>query len=186
MTTFNPASYGTVFETLIDVNRPVAIDEGSPDEALRAALENASIDSAFQLPVLSEDDAASCLSAAWLWNDFLDESHTISQDIHTPTGSYWHAIMHRRECDYSNSKYWFRKVGQHEVFQILAGRAVELAGGHDQYQLLEDGNWVPFAFVDLCQQAGRGDSSVLNYCQAVTRVEWELLFDYCYNRAVGS
>ena len=36
----------------------------------------------------------------WLYVDDLDQSHRVSQTVHTPTGSYWHAIMHRREGDF--------------------------------------------------------------------------------------
>ena len=44
--------------------------------------------------------AACCLCGLWLLHDFLDESHSLSQEITTDTGSYWHGIMHRREPDY--------------------------------------------------------------------------------------
>ena len=71
--------------------------------------------------------AACCIAGVWLLHDFLDESHTISQGIDTPSGSFWHAIMHRREGDFSNAKYWFRRVGQHPVFDALGQRAAELA-----------------------------------------------------------
>jgi hypothetical protein len=40
-----------------------------------------------------------CRAGLLLWNDDLDASHTIAQDIEDVTGSYWHAIMHRREGD---------------------------------------------------------------------------------------
>ncbi len=186
MTGFNSTDYGSVFAALIDSSRPVAIDAGNANTSLKTTLQNTDIENAFDSPITSSDFASSCLSAAWLWNDFLDESHTISQDIHTSTGSFWHAIMHRRECDYSNSKYWFRKVGNHDVFVPLAVQALDLAGGTDRFGLLDHGDWDPFAFVDLCQQAGNGDHSLLDYCRQVTRVEWELLFDYCYQRAVAS
>src|SRR4051794_32254466 len=45
------------------------------------------------------------VAGLWLWHDWLDESHRISQRVETADGSYWHAIMHRREGDFSNSKY---------------------------------------------------------------------------------
>src|SRR2546421_1194544 len=35
-------------------------------------------------------------SALWLYVDDLNRSHTVSQGIDNPTGSYWHGIMHRR------------------------------------------------------------------------------------------
>src|SRR5688572_27783268 len=52
--------------------------------------------------VASADDAAALLAGLWLWHDYLIESHHISQNLSTPTGSFWHAIMHRREGDFSN------------------------------------------------------------------------------------
>jgi hypothetical protein len=48
-----------------------------------------------------------------LWDEALDASHTISQNVHNRTGSYWHGLMHRMEGDYSNAKYWFRETGSH-------------------------------------------------------------------------
>ena len=76
---------------------------------------------------VNADMGACCIAAVWLVHDFLDESHEISQGIDTPSGSFWHGILHRREGDYSNAKYWFRHVGQHEVFELLGQRAGELA-----------------------------------------------------------
>src|SRR5579864_8970854 len=43
------------------------------------------------------DDAAAALAGLWLWLDGLDECHRIVQDIASPTGSFWHAILHRRQ-----------------------------------------------------------------------------------------
>jgi hypothetical protein len=57
----------------------------------------------------------------WLYVDELDRSHSISQDMKDATGSYWHAIMHRREGDFSNSRYWFHKAGKHPAMAQLPG-----------------------------------------------------------------
>ena len=51
--------------------------------------------------VRSPDDAKAVLAGLWLWHDWLDESHTISQALPSPAGSFWHAIMHRREGDFA-------------------------------------------------------------------------------------
>ncbi|MSR65297.1 MAG: hypothetical protein EXS18_05890 [Verrucomicrobiae bacterium] len=109
---------------------------------------------------LGSGDWAACVRAGlYLRFNFLDESHTISQGIHTVEGSYWHAIMHRREPDYSNSKYWFRKVGSHPVLKVLP-------------------NADPLAFVDLCEEAA-GDPALYKQAVELQRAEWLALFDHC-------
>ena len=50
------------------------------------------------------------LAGLWLWHDALEESHAIAQAIITSSGSLWHAILHRREGDYSNAKYWYERA----------------------------------------------------------------------------
>ena len=122
--------------------------------------------------------ADACRAGLWLAFDFLDESHRISQDIDTPEGSFWHAIMHRREPDASNSKYWWRRVGAHPIFAEMAKAAAELSHGR------ADAGWDPFAFVDRCEAARDTGSAEEQACRLVQRAEWELLFAWCYGRAM--
>jgi hypothetical protein len=165
---FDATAYGPVFEPLLEGDRRRPLDGGSPQRSARAGLESLSVEAAFApAEVVDRDMAECCLSGVWLLHDFLDESHTISQGIETPSGSYWHAIMHRREGDFSNAKYWFRRMGRHPVLEALGG-------GFD-----------PFEFVDRCEAAVRGKSSERDACLDLQRVEWEFLFDYCYRSAVG-
>jgi len=49
------------------------------------------------------------LGAMWLWHDFIEDAHKIAQDEESPEGSWLHAIVHRREGDFSNSKYWYAR-----------------------------------------------------------------------------
>jgi len=170
MSAFEPQFYGPVFAPLLSIDRRRPLDAGRPDAAARAALKTLSVETAFER-VADADMAACCIAGAWLLHDYLDESHTISQAIDTTSGSFWHGIMHRREGDFSNAKYWFRHVGQHPVFDLLGERAGE--------------TWDPFAFVDLCQAAIRGKPDTRELCLDLQQAEWELLFDYCYRAAIG-
>lgn len=95
----------------------------------------------------------------WLLAGDLDASHTISQSIASAEGSFWHGIMHRREGDGNNAKYWFRRVGSHPVLEQLAAT--------------DYGD--PFDFVDRCQGADDNDPTLL----ALQWQEWQRLLSHC-------
>ncbi|MFO0901699.1 MAG: hypothetical protein U0939_01795 [Pirellulales bacterium] len=147
---------------------------GRPVAALRPALARlspAALDP--RHPPRDLDFAHCCLSALWLLYDFLDESHTLSQDIHTSTGSFWHGIMHRREPDAWNSKYWFRQVGRHPVIDQLARTAPTLGYNYTDAA----------AFVDFCESVRGTNTPQEQTARAIQQLEWRLLFDYCYQAA---
>jgi len=112
-------------------------------------------------------------SVVLLWHDHLDESHTVSQDIKSPDGSFLHGIMHRREPDYSNAKYWFNRVGSHPTFPEITKRVAELLAGSSLTQLTE-GDWDSFAMVDAVA-ASRDGSEEYNLLQRVQQTEFEVL-----------
>jgi hypothetical protein len=41
-----------------------------------------------------------------------EAAHNIAQDIHTPMGSWIHALLHVIEGDQWNADYWFSKAGK--------------------------------------------------------------------------
>jgi len=121
-------------------------------------------------------DMARCVRAGlYVRYNFLNESHTISQAIHTPEGSYWHAIMHRREPDYSNAMYWYHSVGHHPVFDELSRQEVVL-------KALGATKFDPFEFVNLCEAAAT-DKSKFDAAVVVQRAEWQALFEHCVKGA---
>jgi len=121
--------------------------------------------------VQSESDVAALKAGLLQVNDFLDASHEFSQSVQGggvhSAGDYWHAIMHRREPDYSNAKYWFRRVGRHPIFPELAEYAETLFQSSPEIRsrwgdrLIGGGEYDPFAFVDLCQSAAGSNSDDL-------------------------
>ena len=55
-----------------------------------------------------------------LWHDHWEEAHEIAQALKSQDGSLLHAIIHRREPDYWNCKYWLRAAGNHPAYLELA------------------------------------------------------------------
>ena len=114
-------------------------------------------------------------------HDCLERSHTLSQDAQGQgryaAGDYWHAIMHRREPDYGNSKYWYRRVGSHPIFDDLARQAAEEFSSSDAEEaatwsdrICGGGEWNAFAWVDLCEEAADDENSALY--SIAQRIQW--------------
>src|SRR5438552_13147625 len=90
--------YGPTIAALLRDERLAPLGPGTPNESVRAQLASLT-DEAMFAPHRVRDPqmAAACRAGLWLYHDFLNESHAISQEIDTTTGSYWHGLMHRRE-----------------------------------------------------------------------------------------
>jgi hypothetical protein len=171
---FDPRAYGGTVASILALDggghrlMPLVQSPCSSDRA-RALLEAASPRELF--PDSRAPEAA--LAGLYLYFSCWNEAHEIAQDIATPDGSYWHAIVHRQEPDDGNSGYWFRQVGSHAIFPALAKAAA--AVGIDS-----GGAWDPFTFIGVCERARRSPgSSIETQALEVQRVEWQLLFDYC-------
>ena len=168
-------NYPPLVTELLALPCRMPLGPGTPDQAAATRLRRSDVPALFAPAAVRHPAMArACLAGLWLRFNCLDESHGISQELDTPEGSFWHAIMHRREPDPSNSKYWWRRVGSHPVLQQLVEQAPAL--GYDYTD--------PFALVDFCERVrGKGGDGE-NLAERVQELEWRLLFDWCCRGAV--
>jgi hypothetical protein len=183
MTGIDQAGYPPAVAELLRELPLAPLGSGRPRRDMLPRLE--AVAAAFA-PEADRDMVAACQAGLWLAFDYLDESHALSQSLQTPEGAYWHALMHRREPDFWNSKHWFRQVGAHPVFGPLHSEAARLAaaGPEEADFLTRQTTWDPFAFADLCELCFEERGPCQELCRQVQRVEWELLFAHCCRRAV--
>lgn len=176
MTGTDALDLGTTVRSLLSLDgdrlRSLPLVPSSPldDPHLRSLRRMSAADLFDGDPIHCMDDAKCVQSGLYLYFSALDESHTVSQAIHTRSGSYWHGIMHRQEGDWENAKYWFRRVAFHPVFTEIERETEE--------------PWDAFAFVERCAAAsqGRGDERAARRLQMI---EWRLLIEHCYRKALG-
>ena len=135
-----------LFEVLpLDVAMPELIPHGVNERAFGEA--ERAVEALRGQPLLH--------AGIWLYVDDLHRSHEVSQSISSPLGAYWHGIMHRREGDFWNSKYWFRQAGS--VPFHLAG-------------------YEPSRFVEECESAKPHHP---DHLVGLQRQEWAALFEFC-------
>ena len=112
--------------------------------------------------------------------DELDAAHRIFQDEPSPEGSYWHGMMHRREGDFDNARYWFRRAGR-----LAAFAEMQAAAGGGSPNMSRQETWDPYLFTGLCEQARFGAEELIPECQKLQRAEFDVLFERMWRKAFG-
>jgi hypothetical protein len=148
----------------------VAAKQSAFDRSLRELLE--------QHPELVGSEMEAAL---WLRLGLIDRAHDIVQDGKRGTAAFLHAIVHRLEGDYWNSKYWIGQVRDSALLESIGGDIIQSldAPSHRELavkQKLISSNEFQFdAFVDACANFTKESSksetknSVL---QRVVQSEW--------------
>lgn len=111
--------------------------------------------------------------------DALDAAHRIFQDDPGDLGSYWHGVMHRREGDFDNARYWFRRAGRLPIFDRMHGVSAQVSA-----TMARQPTWDAYLLTGMCEQAKFGDHDAVSECVALQRVEFEELLAYCWRMGV--
>ena len=186
----------------------------TPSDSL-TLLAAAKPDQLLAVPVKSYVAASAMLCGLWLFHDGLEGCHAIAQQTPqslmrprtkslelmrlsdeemslsdlTDTLNFWHAILHRREGDFSNSQYWYGRVAGHPIMQAIGvevGNVINpLPADKSLLRIMHDG-WHPNHFVDLVEDVSANPHDArLPTVVAIQRIEWRMLFEHCTRLASG-
>ncbi len=142
----------------------------------RASEAHAVAEQIAQDPALS--DRPDLLAGLWLYVDDLDRAHALAQGDHSPTGSFWHAIVHRREGDFDNARYWYRKAHHHPAMSHI-----DLTGG-GAGSGTDVAHYNPAALVNRVEKLGH-DNRAHPALVSEQRKEWKALFEWCAAKTQG-
>lgn len=172
---------GGAFPTLMHaltqpkINRSLAPRAGALADVLIAKLSRPST------------DVCDCIRAAmYLLADDLDTAHGLCQNVPTPLGSALHAHLHRREGDFSNSHYWWRRASRLAwqlpegplAPQVAAALGTEPAGARWR-EKLGRGTYDPGDLVDAVEGLSNDEGAWADSLRAVQRLEWLSLVHAC-------
>ncbi len=122
------------------------------------------------------------LAGLWLYFSCIDESHSISQNLHTPDGCYWHGILHRLEPDNWNAKYWLRQASPHPIHADLRKAAAKIASTPANAVTIPT-TWDSLWFADLHDAVIHDSAHPLRQQVLLIQLaEWQLLFHHCASR----
>lgn len=134
------------------------------------------------LPKWSEKHV-NCLTL--LWFDYLELAHQIADEEKSTEFYYFHAMIHRRERDFFNARFWFRQTDRrHVVFAEIAREVRKYLTQKGDQQLLEclirDEEWVPLEFLEEILKGFKMDptSEFVQKLRDIQTIEFACWFKY--------
>ena len=183
-------NYTPLIKALLEIPVDMSLQVSTENAEGVVALRDRSAQDLFGgLSVVDPVMADAALSALWLRFDALDPAHDVINRIDSATGCLWHGILHRREGDYPNARYWMHQAGNHPTYLYLAQGAGAILA-----QMSEIGNseihagirvWDAMYFVKLCERAVKEGGNLEAFCLRVQDLEWRILFHFCFQSAIG-
>jgi len=110
--------------------------------------------------------------------DDLAGCHEFFQSTADDLVGYWHGMMHRREADFDNARYWFRRAGTLPFFDTLHSRAAEVSP-----EMAKQMSWDPYLFTKACEQHRFGADSEEGSLARLQKAEFDVVFDYSWRQA---
>ncbi len=125
--------------------------------------------------------AALMRAALFYFHNALPDSHDILNKAAGDVAAYWHGMVHRREGDFENARYWMRRAGEQPTFAELHARASD--GSPNMARQM---GWDPFLFINLCEQLRFGADDLRLEVAALQHAEFDVMFSYLWRHAVGA
>jgi hypothetical protein len=132
---------------------------------------------------LSNPTAELLTATALLYHDNHDPAHNRVEDRGDRDACLIHALLHRREPDYWNAAYWFRRVSGHPIYGTATPAVIQAAQTPEARAVLErltlSGNLDPLALVQECERmAKRPDTQAIAYLRQVQHLEFAALVEH--------
>jgi len=111
--------------------------------------------------------------------DAMDEAHRVVQEMSGDDAAYWHGMIHRREGDFDNARYWFRRAGALPWFGALHSEVSKVSG-----LFASQSQWDPYLFTGQCEQEKFGAEELRDDLVRIQRIEFMHAMDYVWRCAV--
>jgi len=109
--------------------------------------------------------------------DDLAGCHEFFQNTACDLVGYWQGMMHRREADFENARYWFRRSGALPFFDTLHHKAALISA-----DVAKQLSWDPYLFTGNCEQQRFGGELSEPELVKVQQAEFEVVFDYSWRQ----